>query len=83
MSSFIDLYKELQNYTEDSIIPWLNEHWKGKDKQESIFRLFASLKLIQKLDNYDICRGNFNNNSIEKITNPKDIFYDKKVILLT
>lgn len=78
MSSFIDLYKELQNYTEDSIIPWLNEHWKGKDKQESIFRLFASLKLIQKIDNYDICRGNFNNNSIEKITNPKDIFYDKK-----
>ena len=33
MSTFIDLYKFLQNYGGDSILPWLEDAWVGKDKQ--------------------------------------------------
>ncbi len=46
-----------------SIINWLNDEndkWQGKDKQESLLRLFAGLKLIDKLKEFDVCKGNFN-----------------------
>ena len=77
VSTFVDLYEFLQEYDESSIIPWLKNNWVGKDKQESLLRLFSSLKLIPKInDRYHICRGNYNIQTIEKINTVKDIFYN-------
>ena len=56
MQTFTDLYEFLQNYDGDDIIEWLNHCWDGKDKQESLLRLFAGLGLIDKLKAYDICK---------------------------
>ena len=64
-SSFVELYKFLQLYPDPNITGWLEHSWRGKDKQESLLRLFAGLKLIRKLDNYVICKGNFNEGSVE------------------
>jgi hypothetical protein len=78
-ATFIDLYKLLQSYEENDIISWLKEkQWRGKDKQESLLRLFAGLQLIDKLKSYDICKGNYNMKTITKISTIKDIFYNEK-----
>lgn len=74
--TFKELYEFLQLYEKDSIIEWLEEKWKGKDKQESLLRLFAGLDLIEKLKQYDICKGNFNLKHIKIISSIKDVFYD-------
>ena len=60
MKTFKELYEFLQSYDEPHIIQWLNERWIGKDKQESLLRLFAGLGLIEKLNKYIVCKGNFN-----------------------
>jgi hypothetical protein len=78
MNTFKDLYEFIQLYEEDNIIKWLEDHWVGKDKQESLLRLFAGLGLIDKLKSYNICKGNFNKKTIIKYTSVKDIFYNKK-----
>ena len=54
MDTFKDLYEFLQSYEETHIITWLEKPWVGKDKQESLLRLFAGLGLIDKLKSYDI-----------------------------
>lgn len=77
MRTFKDLYEFLQNYENDNIIDWLKDSWEGKDKQESLLRLFAGLGLIDKLNNYNICKGNFNTKTITIHTSKKDIFYDE------
>ena len=58
--TFVDLYFFLRNYEQDSILGWLKDSWKGKDKQESLLRLFGGLGLVKKLENYNVCKGNFN-----------------------
>ena len=73
--TFIDLYNYLQGINDDSIVPWLTNNWQGKEKQESLLRLFASLGLIDKLRPYNICKGNFNKKTINKYTSLKDAFY--------
>ena len=78
METFNDLFEFLQNSKEDNIIKWLQEPWVGKDKQESLLRLFAGLGLIDKLKPYDICKGNFNNKTINRHTTFQDVFYDEK-----
>jgi hypothetical protein len=78
METFKDLYKFLQYFNGD-IIEWLkNDPWEGKDKQESLLRLFSGLGLIDKLKYYDVCKGNFNKKTITKNVNIKDLFYNKK-----
>ena len=72
ISTFKDLYEFLQ-YNE--LIGWLPIRWQGKDKQESVLRLFAGLNLIRKLNNYKACSGNFNKMTIEPITDYKRVFY--------
>ena len=67
METFKDLYEFLQLYEENNIITWLEEPRVGKDKQESLLRLFAGLGLIEKLKSYDICKGNYNEKTITKI----------------
>ena len=77
IKTFKDLYLFLQNFNEN-LLEWLEIPWKGKDKQESIFRLFSYLNLLNKLNNYDVCKGNYNLQTIEKIKNMNDIFYNEK-----
>jgi hypothetical protein len=76
ISSFADLYRYLQKY-EGDLIDWLKEPWEGKDKQESLLRLFANLGIIEKLQGYMMCRGNFNMKTIEKIESTKQVFYNE------
>ena len=78
MNSFVELFNFLKNNKSDNIKIWLEDSWIGKDKQESLLRLFSKLKLIKKLEDYNICNGNFNLNSIEIIKNVNEIFYDKQ-----
>ena len=78
METFKDLYEFLQSYEKNTIITWLEEPWIGKEKQESLLRLFAGLGLIDKLKQYDICKGNFNKKTITKHTTYKDVFYNEE-----
>jgi hypothetical protein len=79
IKTFCDLYTFLQNYN-NPIIEWLKEPWVGKDKQESILRLFTSLNLINKFNEFDMCIGNFNNVEFKKIENLSEFFYKKENI---
>ena len=76
ITTFKHLFELLKSLDQDLTI-WLNKPWKGKDKQESILRLFSKLGLIEKLNSYHICTGNFNLKTIRPITRIKDIFYDE------
>lgn len=78
MNNFIDLYNYVMSSKDDNIYNFLLERWYGKDKQESLFRLFAYLKLIKEFDIYDICDGNFNNGTLVKNTN-KSILFEKSL----
>ena len=80
MKSFIDLYNYLRKSKFSNIKEWLEDEdkWVGKEKQESLLRLFASLGLISKLRDYKICSGNMNLGTLNEIKNKRDIFYDKK-----
>ena len=77
LTTFKDLYEFLQKHDEKSIIKWLKNPWKGKDKQESLLRLFTGLGLINKLNEFHVCKGNFNLQTITKQTSLKEIFYDE------
>jgi hypothetical protein len=78
MKTFKELFEFLQTYTEPTIYNWLEQKWNGKDKQESLVRLFAKLGLLQKLQDYDICVGNFNCNTIKKANSLHEIFFNAK-----
>ena len=83
INTFKDLFIFLQNYESKDIYDWLNINWEGKDKQESLLRFFCAFELIFKLKDYRYCKGNYNLNTIEKISNIKDFFYkDNKLINL-
>ena len=78
MNTRIDLYEFLQTLEITEFLNWLKHPWIGKDKQESVLRLFAGLGLIDKLKSYHICKGNYNKKTITKINTIKDIFYDEE-----
>jgi hypothetical protein len=82
MDTFKDLYEFLQSYEEDNIVTWLEQAWTGKDKQESLLRLFAGLGVMDKLKSYDICKGNYNLKTITKNVFLKDVFYNEKMNLI-
>jgi len=78
-----ELYLFLQSSRNDlEIRSWLSEKeegWNGKDKQESIYRLFARLGCISKINrDFHICHGNFNKNSIHRQKSIRDIFFTSK-----
>lgn len=75
--TFEDLFEFLKSYNNSNIQEWLNIPWEGKDKQESLLRMFASLGLIQKLKEWKVCYGNFNLNTIIPTDTPITLFYDK------
>ena len=78
MDTIKDLYEFLQTREESSIIPWLYDPWVGKDKQESLLRLFAGLGLIDKLKSFNMCNGNYNKKTIVLNNTIKDVFYNSK-----
>ena len=78
ITTFNDLYNFLQNHDSYDIFDWLKNNWKGKDKQESLLRLMSYLNLIEKLNKFNVCNGNFNLNTIKPVNNIKDLFYDDK-----
>ena len=78
IETFNDLYDWLVSYPEDDIMKWLENPWNGKDKQESLLRLLAGLGLIDKLNQYVICKGNYNKQTIMKKTLVKDVFFNEK-----
>ena len=78
MTTFIELYGFLQKYSGDSILPWLEDAWVGKDKQESLLRLFACLNIMKQLNAYRMCGGNFNENTIVPYECMREIFYNEK-----
>ena len=82
MKTFNDLFNFLQSYSNNSIIDWLEQSWTGKDKQESLLRLFAGLGLIEKFKDFNICKGNFNLRTIQKQLTFKDIFYDNNKLIM-
>ena len=74
----IEDFKQLYNFLRDfdgDLFEWLNKPWNGKDKQESLLRLFSNLSLIDKLKKYDLCRGNFNKCELKIVNNIKEHFY--------
>lgn len=78
MQTFKDLFEFLRVYNKEDIKFWLDEAWTGKDKQESLLRLFGGLGLIHKINDFNICKGNFNRQTINKINSIRDIFYNEK-----
>lgn len=80
MDTFVELYEFIRLYGKNNIIEWLEleKSWIGKDKQESLLRLFAGLELIDNLNDYKICKGNFNLGIVSKHKSYKDVFYEEK-----
>jgi len=76
IKTFIELFDFLKSLPEEKFSEWITDHWDGKDKQESCLRLFAKLGLIPKLDDFNMCKGNFNEKTIKPITHNKEIFYE-------
>ena len=72
------LYDFVINYDGDSIIPFLNDKWHGKDKQESLVRLFAYLNVIKEFNDFTVCDGNFNEGTLSKNTD-KTISFNKSL----
>lgn len=75
MLTFVDLFNFLIGCA--SLINWLAEHWDGKDKQESVLRLFVYLGLCDAFDDYVVCTGNFNKQTIKPATR-RELFYNGK-----
>ena len=78
MKTNLELFEYLQKNQAESILPWLKKPWKGKDKQESLLRLFAGFGLLTKLEGFNICKGNFNNQTIKEMESFREIFFDEK-----
>lgn len=65
MNTFADLFAYLQMTTFAHISEFLSDNWEGKEKQESMFRLFANLRLIHEFKEYFVCQGNFSKQSVD------------------
>lgn len=79
MKSYKELFLFLQSSSDPHILDWLaDKKWKGKDKQEVLLRLFARLGVISKLDQFHMCCGNFNLNTIKKQASLRDVFLTHK-----
>ena len=75
MNTFIDLYNHLKTLNNNEFELFLKtEQWIGKDKLESVFRLFSYLNLIEQFYDYKICDGNYTNNTISDNNNIKKLF---------
>jgi len=79
MKTYKQLFLSIQSLPDPNILNWLmTDKWKGKDKQETILRLFARLGLIPKINHFHMCSGNFNLNTIKTQVCIRDIFLTPK-----
>lgn len=79
MKTYKQLFLSIQSLPDPNILNWLmTDKWKGKDKQETILRLFARLGLIPKINHFHMCSGNFNINTIKTQVCIRDIFLTPK-----
>ena len=75
MPTFIDLYNHLITLDETNFRLFLtSDQWSGKDKLESVFRLFAYLNLFEQFNDYKICDGNYTINTITENNNITKLF---------
>ena len=74
MKTYNDLYEFIISNKEPSILSFLSQSWRGKDKQESLFRLFAYLNIIPEFNTYKICDGIYNIGTISPNTNKIKLF---------
>jgi hypothetical protein len=75
MPTFIDLYNHLITLDETNFRLFLtSDKWSGKDKLESVFRLFAYLNLFEQFNDYKICDGNYTINTITENNNITKLF---------
>ena len=75
MNTFIDLYNHLKTLNNNEFELFLKkEQWIGKDKLESVFRLFSYLNLIEPFYDYKISDGNYTNNTISDNNDIKKLF---------
>jgi len=58
--TYRELFCELHTLPLDGMIPWLQEKWKGPNKQEAVLNLFAALGFIEKLSDWEMMEGNYN-----------------------
>ena len=83
LKTFKDLYEALIGCSIDEFNILLSTPPRGKDIQESLLRLFAKLDCIEQLNEYEMCKGNFNLSTYTQIRSTHDIFYsDNKLICL-
>ena len=68
MNTFADLFAYLQLTTFTHISEFLSDNWEGKEKQESLFRLFANLHLVPEFRGYHVCDNNFNLQTLKNCT---------------
>lgn len=68
MNTFVDLFAYLQTAAFDNISEFLSDNWEGKEKQESLFRLFANLHLVPEFRGYHVCENNFNMQTLKNCT---------------
>jgi len=74
--TFKKLYNRLRSMSPRRFIKWYNQG-DGRElgwKQEGVFKLLQSLRLIQKLVDWIPCKGNYNSGSIEPIQELIEIF---------
>jgi hypothetical protein len=75
IKTFKDFYTKLNNFNEQSIIPWINEE-PGQEagwRLEASGTLFAGFDCVSKLNQFVLCKGNFNNETIEPIEKYEEV----------
>jgi hypothetical protein len=74
----VQLYDATRRHPGNSIAGWTydpSSPWFGKEKQESLLRLFAYLKCIPAIEKYTVCVGNFNKGSVAPAPDLRALFY--------
>jgi hypothetical protein len=74
--TYPELFEQLKAIPSNRFYDWIQERWRGKDKQESCLRMFSSMNLIHKIEGFQRCNGNFNRRTLNFETTLRDAFYD-------
>jgi hypothetical protein len=74
--TYPELFEQLKAIPSNRFYHWIQERWRGKDKQESCLRMFSSMNLIHKIEAFRRCNGNFNRRTLNFETTLRDAFYD-------
>ena len=72
MTTFQDLLTEILRLSSEEFVDWLSVPWTGKDKQESLFRLFAHQGQISEFKDHRVCSGKFNLGTLKPIDDPSE-----------